>query len=163
LPEVVETAFAHVRGWARRVSRSFRCSRRSSTSPRGSCGAADEAGPTPTADHPRVQTVPSVRLHRTITGIGGDETPPPPKNLGSEHLNRRPCRGGRPPVSAGRLDEGRPTRPDHTGPNFQWTAKVAGKTGNRRLAPDEAAFYSQWIRNDRQVRALLAEIRELAA
>ena len=49
------------------------------------------------------------------------------------------------------------------GPYFQWTAKVAGKTVNRRLTPDEAALYSEWIGNDRQVRALIAEMREVAA
>jgi hypothetical protein len=40
---------------------------------------------------------------------------------------------------------------------------VAGKTVNRRLTPDEAALYSEWIGNDRQVRALIAEMREVAA
>jgi hypothetical protein len=49
------------------------------------------------------------------------------------------------------------------GPYLQWTAKVAGKTVNRRLTPNEAALYSEWIGNDRQVRALLAEMREVAA
>lgn len=49
------------------------------------------------------------------------------------------------------------------GPYFQWTAKVGGKTVNKRLTPSEAALYSEWIRNDRQVRALLAEMREVAA
>lgn len=49
------------------------------------------------------------------------------------------------------------------GPYFQWTAKVNGKTVNRRLTPDEAALYSEWIGNDRQVRALLAQMRAVAA
>ena len=49
------------------------------------------------------------------------------------------------------------------GPYFQWTAKVAGKTVNRRLTPDEAALYSEWIGNDRQRRAIIAEMREVAA
>ena len=49
------------------------------------------------------------------------------------------------------------------GPYFQWTAKVDGKTVNRRLTPDEAALYSEWIGNDRQVRAIIAEMREVAA
>jgi len=49
------------------------------------------------------------------------------------------------------------------GPYFQWTAKVGGKTVNRRLTPGEAALYSEWIGNDRQVRALIAEMREVAA
>ena len=49
------------------------------------------------------------------------------------------------------------------GPYFQWTAKVNGKTVNRRLSPREAALYGEWIGNDRQVRALLAQMREVAA
>ena len=48
------------------------------------------------------------------------------------------------------------------GPYFQWTAKVNGKTVNRRLTPDEAALYSEWIGNDRRVRALLAQMRVVA-
>ena len=40
---------------------------------------------------------------------------------------------------------------------------MGGKTVNRRLTPDEAALYSEWIGNDRQVRALIAEMREVAA
>jgi len=49
------------------------------------------------------------------------------------------------------------------GPYFQWTAKAGGKTVNRRLTPSEAALYSEWIGNDRRVRALIAEMREVAA
>ena len=49
------------------------------------------------------------------------------------------------------------------GPYLQWTAKVAGKTVNRRLTSDEAALYGEWIGNDRQVRAIIAEMREVAA
>jgi hypothetical protein len=49
------------------------------------------------------------------------------------------------------------------GPYFQWTAKVNGKTVNRRLTPSQAALYSEWIGNDRQVRALIAEMRDVAA
>ena len=49
------------------------------------------------------------------------------------------------------------------GPYFQWTAKVGGKTVNRRLTPGEAALYSEWIGNDRRVRAILAEMRQVAA
>lgn len=40
---------------------------------------------------------------------------------------------------------------------------MGGKTVNRRLTPSEAALYSEWIGNDRQVRALIAEMREVAA
>lgn len=49
------------------------------------------------------------------------------------------------------------------GPYYQWTAKVNGKTVNRRLTENEAKLYHEWISNDRQVRALLTQMREIAA
>lgn len=49
------------------------------------------------------------------------------------------------------------------GPYWHWTAKVDGKTVNRRLSPREAELYNEWIANDRRARALLAQMRELAA
>lgn len=49
------------------------------------------------------------------------------------------------------------------GPYWHWTAKVNGKTINRRLTDREARLYNEWIANDRQLRALLAEMREVAA
>jgi hypothetical protein len=49
------------------------------------------------------------------------------------------------------------------GPYWHWTAKVDGKTVNRRLSPREAELYTEWITNDRQARALLTRMRELAA
>ena len=49
------------------------------------------------------------------------------------------------------------------GPYWHWTAKVDGKTVNRRLSPREAELYIEWIANDRRARALLAQMRELAA
>jgi hypothetical protein len=49
------------------------------------------------------------------------------------------------------------------GPYWQWTAKVDGKTVNRRLTPREADLYNEWIANDRQARDLLAKMRNLAA
>lgn len=49
------------------------------------------------------------------------------------------------------------------GPYYQWTAKVNGKTVNRRLTENEAKLYNEWISNDRQVRALLTQMREIAA
>jgi hypothetical protein len=33
------------------------------------------------------------------------------------------------------------------GPYYQWTAKVNGKTVNRRLTEDEATLYAEWIAN----------------
>lgn len=49
------------------------------------------------------------------------------------------------------------------GPYWHWTAKVNGKTVNRRLTPREAELYTEWIANDRRARDLLAQMRELAA
>ena len=49
------------------------------------------------------------------------------------------------------------------GPYFQWTAKVGGKTVTRRLSEQEARIYEEWIANDRQLRNVLAEMREIAA
>ncbi len=54
-----------------------------------------------------------------------------------------------------------PTR--RHGPYWHFTAKVDGKTVNRRLSEREAHLYQQWIANDRAVRALLAEMRTVAA
>jgi hypothetical protein len=49
------------------------------------------------------------------------------------------------------------------GPYWQWTAKVNGKTVNRRLTEHQAALYRGWISNDRHARALLAQMREISA
>lgn len=49
------------------------------------------------------------------------------------------------------------------GPYYQWTAKINGKTVNKRLSEHEAALYTEWISNDRQIRALLTQMREVAA
>ena len=49
------------------------------------------------------------------------------------------------------------------GPYWHWTAKIDGKTVNRRLSPRQAEHYNEWITNDRRARALLADMRELAA
>ena len=38
------------------------------------------------------------------------------------------------------------------GPYWQWTAKIDGKTVNRRLTEREARLYQEWIDNDRQAR-----------
>jgi hypothetical protein len=48
------------------------------------------------------------------------------------------------------------------GPYWHWTAKVNGKTVNRRLTQREAELYREWISNDRKARALLSEMRETA-
>jgi len=49
------------------------------------------------------------------------------------------------------------------GPYWHFTAKVDNKTVNKRLSEREAHLYEQWIANDRTVRALLAEMRAVAA
>ncbi|MGH2749367.1 MAG: DUF6788 family protein [Actinomycetota bacterium] len=49
------------------------------------------------------------------------------------------------------------------GPYWHFTAKVNGKTVNRRLSERQAELYRDWIGNDRRVRSLLAEMRALAA
>ncbi|HEY5271885.1 MAG TPA: DUF6788 family protein [Acidimicrobiales bacterium] len=53
--------------------------------------------------------------------------------------------------------------PQLHGPYFQWTAKVNGKTVTRRLSEAEAQIYEEWIDNDRQMRAVITEMREIAA
>lgn len=52
--------------------------------------------------------------------------------------------------------------PEMHGPYWQWTAKVNAKTVNRRLTPTEAQLYQQWIDNDRQLRAIIAKMRQVA-
>ena len=53
--------------------------------------------------------------------------------------------------------------PQPHGPYFQWTAKVDGKTVNRRLTAREAELYQEWIANDRHLRAIIERMREVAA
>ena len=49
------------------------------------------------------------------------------------------------------------------GPYWQWTAKVNGKTVTRRLSQSEAELYQEWIANDRQLRAIITQMRQVAA
>ncbi|MHB8669807.1 MAG: DUF6788 family protein [Acidimicrobiales bacterium] len=49
------------------------------------------------------------------------------------------------------------------GPYWLFTAKVDGKTVNKRLTEAEARLYEQWIANDRKARALLGQMRAVAA
>ncbi len=49
------------------------------------------------------------------------------------------------------------------GPYFQWTTKVKGKTVTRRLNPAEAALYREWIANNRHLRQLVEQMRQVAA
>jgi hypothetical protein len=53
--------------------------------------------------------------------------------------------------------------PQPHGPYLQWTAKIDGKTVNRRLSPREAELYREWIDNDRRLRAMIEELRAVAA
>ncbi len=53
--------------------------------------------------------------------------------------------------------------PQLHGPYYQWTAKVDGKTVTKRLSETEAQLYQEWIANDRQLRAIIAEMRQVAA
>lgn len=49
------------------------------------------------------------------------------------------------------------------GPYSQWTTKVHNKTVTRRLSPAETALYEEWIANDRQLRRLIEQMRDVAA
>lgn len=53
--------------------------------------------------------------------------------------------------------------PQPHGPYWQWTAKIDGKTVTRRLSEADAHLYQQWIANDRQLRALISQMRQVAA
>ncbi len=53
--------------------------------------------------------------------------------------------------------------PQPHGPYWQWTAKVNGKTVNRRLTDGEAELYRHWIANDRRLRALIDQMRAVAS
>ena len=52
--------------------------------------------------------------------------------------------------------------PQPHGPYYQWTAKVDGKTVTRRLTAQEATLYKEWIANDRQMRKLIQQMRQVA-
>jgi hypothetical protein len=53
--------------------------------------------------------------------------------------------------------------PQPHGPYYQWTSKVNGKTVTRRLSATEAALYKEWIANDRRMRRLITQMRQVAA
>ena len=53
--------------------------------------------------------------------------------------------------------------PQPHGPYHQWTAKLNGKTVTRRLSANEAELYEEWIANDRQLRDLIGQMRQIAA
>lgn len=53
--------------------------------------------------------------------------------------------------------------PQPHGPYWQWTHKIDGKTVTRRLTPAEAKLYREWIDNDRRMRRLIDQMRNVAA
>jgi Family of unknown function (DUF6788) len=53
--------------------------------------------------------------------------------------------------------------PQPHGPYYQWTAKINGKTVTRRLTQTEAELYEEWIANDRRLRRLIQQMRQVAA
>jgi hypothetical protein len=53
--------------------------------------------------------------------------------------------------------------PQPHGPYYQWTTKNNGKTVTRRLNETEAQLYQEWIANDRQLRQLIQQMRQVAA
>jgi len=52
--------------------------------------------------------------------------------------------------------------PQPHGPYYQWTAKIDGKTVTRRLTAQEATMYKEWIANDRRMRKLIQQMRQVA-
>jgi hypothetical protein len=64
-------------------------------------------------------------------------------------------------TSSGCKCNGDPPQPH--GPYYQWTAKVDGKTVTRRLSSDEAKLYKEWITNDRRMRRVIEQMRQVAA
>lgn len=53
--------------------------------------------------------------------------------------------------------------PQLHGPYWQYTAKIDGKTVTRRLTEQQARQYQEWISNDRALRELIAQMRQVAA
>ena len=53
--------------------------------------------------------------------------------------------------------------PQRHGPYYQWTTKTNGKTQTRRLTPAEAKLYKEWIANDRRLRKVVQQMRQIAA
>lgn len=52
--------------------------------------------------------------------------------------------------------------PQLHGPYWQYTAKIGGKTVTRRLTEQQARQYQEWISNDRALRELIAQMRQVA-
>jgi hypothetical protein len=52
--------------------------------------------------------------------------------------------------------------PQLHGPYWQYTAKTGGKTVTRRLTEQQARMYQEWISNDRALRELISQMRQVA-
>ena len=52
--------------------------------------------------------------------------------------------------------------PQPHGPYYQWTTKINGKTTTRRLTDREAKLYKEWITNDRRLRRVIRQMRQVA-
>ncbi len=52
--------------------------------------------------------------------------------------------------------------PQRHGPYYQWTTKTNGKTQTRRLTDAEATLYEEWSTNDRQLRSIIQQMRDIA-
>ena len=77
--------------------------------------------------------------------------------ISSGSVTRRYTRCG----SAGCRCHADPPQPH--GPYHQWTAKVDGKTVTRRLTDQEAKLYNEWVANDRRLRRIIQQMREVSA
>jgi hypothetical protein len=53
--------------------------------------------------------------------------------------------------------------PQPHGPYWKWTRKIDGKTVTRRLSDHQAALYQEWIANDRRLRELIDQMRDIAS
>ena len=52
--------------------------------------------------------------------------------------------------------------PQLHGPYWQWTRVLAGKTTTRRLNPEQARLYQEWIANRRRITRTLAEMDKVS-
>lgn len=77
--------------------------------------------------------------------------------IASGSVARRASRCGKPYCACASDPERR------HGPYWHFTAKVNGKTVNKRLSEKEAHLYQEWIANERAARGLLSEMRAIAA
>ena len=55
-----------------------------------------------------------------------------------------------------------PRNPRRHGPYYQLSWKEAGKTVSRRLSPEHARLYQQWVANRRDLESLLQQMRAVS-